>query len=135
MSLVKETDPQKLIPEVAGKLKAVGVEMPEWAKFVKTGPSKERPPQQEDWWCIRGASILRQVYLQKQGVSKLRKSYSGRKNRGHKPEHTFKGSGKIVRVLLKQLETAGYVKIEKGCGRVITPAGQKFLDSAAKGLR
>jgi small subunit ribosomal protein S19e len=106
--------------------------MPDWARFVKTGPSRERPPQQADWWHIRGASILRKVYLEGRGVSRLRKEYSGRKNRGHKPEHTFPGSGKIVRTLLKQLEGEGLLKIKKGKGRVITPLGQKFLDGVAK---
>ncbi len=27
--------------------------------FVKTGPNKDRPPMQEDWWYIRAAAVLR----------------------------------------------------------------------------
>ena len=135
MASVKDVDTQKLLTEAAARLKGMpGMEKPAWARFVKTGPSRQRPPDKEDWWWIRGASVLRHVYLQGQGVSRLRKVYSGRKNRGHKPEHTYQGSGKIIRVLLRQLEGAGLVKAEKGKGRLITPAGQKFLDGVAKSL-
>lgn len=109
--------------------------MPDWARFVKTGPSRQRPPQQEDWWWIRGASLLRKVYLQRRGVSRLRKEYSARHNNGHQPEHRANSGGKIIRVLLKQLETEGLVKIEKGKGRVITPQGQKFLDGITKQVK
>jgi len=136
MASVKEADSQKLVIRTAEKLKELpGMGMPDWARFVKTGHSRERPPQQENWWWIRGASVLRNVYLQGQGVSRLRKVYSGRKNRGHKPEHSVRGSGKLIRVLLKQLEAEGFVKTEKGKGRTITPKGQKFLDGIAKELR
>lgn len=130
---VKEADPQRLIQITAEKLKGMqGTEKPDWARFVKTGPSRERPPASQDWWWIREASILRKIYLGEMGVSKLRKEYSGRKNRGHKPEHKFRGSGKIIRTILKQLEIQGFVKTEKGKGRVITASGQKFLDGVAK---
>ena len=136
MASAKEIDSQLLVEKAAEKLREMpGMEKPEWARFVKTGVSRERPPDKEGWWWIRGASILRKVYLQGQGVSKLRKAYSGRKHRGHKPERHRIGSGKIVRTLLKQLEARGFVKTEKGKGRVITPAGQKFLDGIAKDLK
>lgn len=133
MASVKEVEAQKLIKKVAEKLKGMEqLKQPGWAAFVKTGVSRERVPQQEDWWYIRGASILRRIYVQNQGVSKLRKAYSGRKNYGHAPEHGARGSGKIIRTLLQQLETAGLLKTEKGKGRLITSEGQKFLDGVAK---
>lgn len=132
----KEVDAQKLVDLTAVKLKEKpGMAMPDWAKFVKTSHSRERPPQQENWWYIRGASVLRNIYNETQGVASLRKVYSGRKNRGHMPEKRVNGSGKIIRVLLKQLETEGLVKTEKGKGRVITPDGQRFLDSVAKEVK
>jgi small subunit ribosomal protein S19e len=136
MASVKEADSQKLIIKAAERLKKMpGMEKPGWAVFVKTGPSRERPPEQADWWWIRGASMLRKIYLGDKGVSKLRKAYSGRKNLGHRPEHRFPASGKIIRTLLRQLEVNNLVKTEKGRGRIITPAGQKFLDGIAKEVR
>ena len=69
------------------------------------------------------------------GVSKLRNMYGTKKNRGVKPEHFCKGSGKIVRVILQQLEAEGFVKkVEKDIhkGKIITPKGQSFLDKAVK---
>ncbi|MBL7160729.1 MAG: 30S ribosomal protein S19e [Candidatus Aenigmarchaeota archaeon] len=136
MVSIREADTQKLIIKAAEALKGMeGMKMPDWARFVKTGPSRERPPEQDDWWWIRGASVLRKIYLEGRGISKLRKVYSGRKNRGHQPEKMVRGSGKIIRTLLKQLEGAGMVKIEKGKGRVITPLGQKFMDKVAKEVK
>lgn len=107
------------------------IKQPEWATFVKSGAHKERPPQQDDFWQIRGAALLRKVYTKGPiGVSRLRTEYGGKKNRGAKPEEHRKGSGKIIRELFKQLGEAGYVKQGKK-GRVITSAGQKFLDNIA----
>jgi len=136
MTSVKDVDVQKLVPKVAEELKGMEqMAMPKWAEFVKTGSSRERPPQQKNWWWIRGASILRQVYFQKQGVTKFRKHYAGRKNLGHQPEHRVLASGKIIRTLLQQLEQVGMLKTEKGKGRSITSKGQKFLDGIAKEVK
>jgi len=135
MATVFDVRSDILIKKVAEKLKE-RIEMPEWAKFVKTGSGKERPPEQKDWWYIRAAAILRQVYINGPiGISRLRTKYGNRKNRGHSPEKHYKGSGKIIRTILQQLEKEGLVKqveIRKGnCvykGRVVTDAGRSFLD-------
>lgn len=124
----------KLIENVAKELEKIKeIQAPEWSKFVKTGVHKERPPTQENWWYIRTAAILRTIYKRSPiGVSKLRSKYGGRKNRGLKPEKFKKGSGKIIRTILQQLDNAGLTKLaEKGKGRVITPKGQSFLDNIA----
>ncbi len=123
----------KIIENAAEELKKVkAVSMPEWARFVKTGVSRERPPEQEDWWYIRAASILRKIQIKQPiGVNRLRKIYGGRKNRGHKPEHKYKGSGSIIREILQQLEEAGFVKKDKK-GRVLTPKGKEFLKNVLK---
>lgn len=135
MALAREVEGESLILRTAEELKGMSeLQQPEWTRFVKTGSAKERPPSQENWWWIRGAALLRQVYLERKGVSRLRKQYSSRKNYGHQPEHRAPAGGKIIRVLLQQLEAAGMVKIEKGKGRVITAKGQKFLDGVAKGV-
>ncbi len=111
---------------------------PEWAQFVKTGVHKERPPVRADWWYVRAAAILRSVFmLGPIGTSKLRSKYGGKKNRGHKTEHTYKGSGSIIRKILQQLESAGLVeKAEKEVhkGRVVTGKGHALIDQVAKAL-
>lgn len=136
MPTMYDVDSQELIIKAAEELKKIPeMKPPEWAPFVKTGMHKERPPVSSDWWYIRAASVLRAVYrLGPVGVSKLRTKYGGKKNRGVKKEHFFKGSGNILRKSLQQLEKAGLVKFaEKGVhkGRIITPKGKSFLDRIA----
>jgi len=137
MASIREVDTQQLVMKAAEALEGMEeFKPPEWAVFVKTGVHKQRPPSQANWWFIRSASILRKIYLnQRFGVSKLRKVYGGRKNRGHKPEHKKRASGSIIRKILQQHEKAGFVKTEKGKGRSITPKGQKFLDGIAKSIK
>lgn len=106
---------------------------PDWASFVKTGAHKERTPEQPNWWWIRSAAILKKVETgEKIGVSRLRKVYGGRKNKGHKPEHKYKASGSIIRKILQQLEQAGFVMKVKNQGRKITPKGINFLNGKKK---
>src|SRR3990167_1166556 len=136
MATMYDADPQELIQKAAEDLKKNSeIKAPAWAPFVKTGMHKERPPVNGDWWYLRTASILRAIYkLGPVGVSKLRTKYGGKKNRGVKKEHFYKGSGSIVRKSLQQLEKAGFIKFaEKGVhkGRAITPKGKSFLDKIA----
>ena len=137
MATIYDIDSGELIKKASKELKEKKlIEMPEWAKFVKTGSGKERPPEDKEWWYSRGASILRKVYLLGPiGVSKLRKKYSNKKNRGHKPEKVIVGGGKIIRTLLQQLTESGLIKDEvKGVhkGKVVTPQGKSFLDKLSK---
>ena len=134
-----DVDPGKLIEKLAEELKKIeNIVAPEWAKFAKTGAGKERPPVEKDWWHTRAASVMRKVYLSGPiGVSKLRKKYSAKKNRGHKPERVYVGSGNILRKILQQLEKAELLKyVEKGVnkGRIVTGKGEKLLNQAAKNL-
>ncbi len=47
-------DPVKFIPALAEALKKVPeFEVPEWANYVKTGVSRERPPAMDDFWYTR----------------------------------------------------------------------------------
>ncbi|MFH1133123.1 MAG: 30S ribosomal protein S19e [Nanoarchaeota archaeon] len=114
------------------------IKAPEWAAYVKTGRHKERPPIQKDWWYIRSAAVLCAVQkLGPVGVSKLRTKYGGKKNRGYKTEHQYKGSGSIIRHVLQQLETVGFIaQNKKGkAGRIITPKGLQFLAKCQDGSR
>ena len=140
MTTVYDVNPNQLIEKVAEVLKKEKlVQSPEWAKYVKTGPAKERPPVNMDWWYYRSASVLRKIYISKPiGVSKLRKKYSSKKNRGHTPEITLRASGKIIRTILQQLEKAELIKFtEKGVhkGRHITPKGKAFLDKLSREIK
>ncbi|CAB3288673.1 30S ribosomal protein S19e [Methanocaldococcus lauensis] len=132
MVTVYDVPADKLIQKTAEKLKEMDIEVPEWVPFVKTGVSRERRPEQDDWWYIRCASILRKIYIYGPvGVSRLRTAYGGRKNRGHEPEHFYKGSGNIIRKALQELEKLGLVE-KRPEGRVITSKGRSFLDNIAK---
>ena len=109
-------------------------EVPEWSLFVKTGTAKKRPPQEQDFWHKRAASILRQIYTHNVvGVNRLKTRYGSRKNRGMQPERFRKGSGKIIRVILQQSERAGllekYNESGKGAGRRLTEKGKELLQS------
>jgi small subunit ribosomal protein S19e len=126
----------KFILRVAEELKSIEAIRPlEWAQFCKTGMHKERPPVQKDWWHVRAASMLRAIKIKGPiGTQKLRIKYGGRKNRGYRPEHFYKGSGSIIRKVLQQLEKAGLVvKGEKGVhkGRMVSSAGDKLLNKVA----
>lgn len=136
MANALEVDPQELLDRVAKEFKdKKTVNPPAWATFVKTGRHVERPPVNDDWWYMRAAAVLRSIYkLGPVGTSKLRTKYGGRKNRGYKPEHTYKGSGSIIRKIMQQLEKAGYIaQVQKGLakGRKVTKQGRSFLDKIA----
>ncbi len=137
MATIYDVDTAEVIKNTAEALKkADNVKKPDWATFVKTGTGRERPPENEDWWYFRAAAVLRKIYmLGPVGVGKLRTKFGNKKNRGAKPEKFFKGSGKIIRFILQQLEKEGLVKqAEKGVhrGRIITPKGKSLMDKAVK---
>ena len=118
---------------LAGALKDVDeFESPEWINYVKSGSGKMRPINEPDFWHKRAASILRQFYVRGiVGVGRLRTRYGNRKDRGVKPAHFHKASGKIIRLIVQQAEKAGFVeKIkEKRSGRRLTIKGREFLES------
>ena len=109
---------------------------PEWAPFVKTGSHVERAPQEPDWWYVRSASMLRNLYLKGPiGVSRLRKTYGGRKRRGVRPAHFQRAGGAIIRRVLQQLGDAGLVDKVEGKGRVISPKGRSLLDAMSAQIK
>ena len=137
MTSIRDYKASETIAKVKQELKKIdSIKPPEWSKFVKTGAHKERTPVEKDWWYTRCASVLRRVYLYGPiGVSKLRVKYGGKKNRGHKPEKFYMGSGNILRKVLQQLEKAELVKYKKEGirkGRIITSKGESLLNKAIK---
>ena len=113
-------------------------EVPEWVKFAKSGPAKERPIDDLEFWHKRAASILRQINKKGLlGVSRLRTRYGSKKNRGMKPEKFVKAGGKIIRTILQQSDKAGLTemsKIVKGVrnrtpGRKLTAKGKAFMEA------
>ncbi len=139
MKSIYNVPQNELIEKIALELKKIAsIKAPAWSEFVKTGTHKERAPARDDWWNVRAAAILRTIAkIGPVGVSKLRTKYGGKKNRGVKPEKFYKGSGKIIRLILQQLEEAELVKkAEKGIhkGRIIAPKGASLLDKVAAQL-
>lgn len=112
------------------------LEEPEWMAYAKTSPAKEFPPEQEDFWYLRGASLLRKVATEGPvGVSRLATEY-GDRGEGTarfetRPGRHVDGSRKIIRTLLQQLEDEDLVLLEEGAGRRISPDGRALLDEVA----
>jgi small subunit ribosomal protein S19e len=138
MNPVYELNTQEYNLKLAEALKQIPeFKEPEWAQYVKSGPAKERPIEEDDFWYKRAASILRNIYKKGSvGVNRLRTKYGSKKDRGMKPEEFRKASGKIIRVILQQADKAGFTEIQKPIkgvrskkpGRILTEKGKKFLE-------
>ena len=130
-----DIEPKELIEKTSEELKNL-IKAPDWTQFVKTGSGKERPPVENDWYYTRAASILRIIYIKGPvGVQKLRMKYGNKKNRGNKPNMFYKASGKIIRVILQELEKVGLIQYKKegpNKGRIITGKGKSLLDKLAR---
>ncbi|KKA26522.1 hypothetical protein TD95_004836 [Thielaviopsis punctulata] len=132
---VRDVDAQKFIGSYADFLKRQGkLPIPGWVDTVKTGSSRELPPQNVDWFYVRAASVARHVYLRKTvGVGRLRKVHGTAKNRGVRPSKHIDASGSVDRKIVQALEKIGVLEFDedKG-GRRITEAGQRDLDRIAQ---
>ncbi len=125
---------EKLIEEIAEKLKEFPeISPPKGSEFWKTAFFKELAPlDSENFWYIRCASLLRKVKkFGPIGVNKLRKFYGGKNRKGRGLSHSAKGSGKIIRVALQQLENANLIEIKEKKGRVVSPEGTSLLERMA----
>jgi small subunit ribosomal protein S19e len=129
--------PEKLIEIIAEKLKEYPeISPPEGSEFWKTAFFKElAPADSENFWYIRCASLLRKVKKYGPiGVNKLRKFYGGRNRKGQGLHHSARGSGKIIRVALQQLEKANLIEIKDKNGRVLSSEGTSLLERTAYGI-
>jgi small subunit ribosomal protein S19e len=137
MTTLYDVPADDLIEAVADRLAEEGaVEEPEWAAYTKTGNSRELPPEQDDFWQIRAASVLRKVADRGPiGVGSLQTTYGGSKQGSNRykvrPASKTEASGKIIRTILTQLEDAGYVETADGEGRRVTGDGRALLDEVA----
>ncbi len=137
MTTLYDAPAEDLIEAVAEKLAdESAIEEPEWLQFTTTGVDRELPPEQEDFWVRRAASLLRKVAIDGPvGVGSLRTEYGDAKQGSNRyrvrPRRQSEGSGNIIRTALQQLEEAGYVDTAEGEGRVITGEGQSLLDDTA----
>lgn len=132
---VRDVDAHKFVSAYAAFLKRQGkLPVPGWVDTVKTGPAKEMPPQDIDWFYVRAASVARHVYLRKTvGVGRLRKVHGSAKNRGSRPSKHVAASGSVDRKVFQALEKIQVLERdeEKG-GRRITQQGQRDLDRIAQ---
>ncbi len=127
-------EPDKLITTLAEKLKDYPeIKPPEGSEFWKTAFFKEIAPiDSENFWYIRCASILRKVKKTGPiGVNRLRKAYGGKSRKGHGLNHSAKGSGKIIRVAIQQLEKANLLDKYEKKGRIVSPEGTSLIERIA----
>lgn len=139
MTKIFEMDAMEYNLKLAEALKEFKeISQPEWSFFVKSGHAKKRPIEDEEFWHKRTASILRQIYLKKiVGVNRLRTKYGSKMCRGVKPEEYRKASGKIIRTILQQCDSAGLTEIVKlnpdsqsnKVGRQLTKSGKELLEN------
>jgi small subunit ribosomal protein S19e len=129
-----DVDANRLLVKTATKLKDISaIKAPDWMQFVKSGSSRDRAPEQKDFWYLRCAAMLRKIYVQgPKGVSRLRTDYGSKKNNGVRRSHFAKAGGSIIRKGLQQLEKAGLLTKLKTGGRTLTAKGRALMDSAAK---
>lgn len=135
MTSLYDVPAEELIEAVAEQL-ADDMQEPDWARFAKTGVGRELPPEQEDFWQVRAASLLRKVAIDGPvGVDRLETAYGGTKQGSTRyrvrPPQQSSGSGNIIRTILQQLEEADYIQTREGEGRDIAPDGQALLNKVA----
>ncbi len=138
MTTFYDVPAEDLIEAVAEEI-ADELDEPGWLDYVKTGAGRELPPEQEDFWARRAASLLRKVADDGPvGVERLRTAYGSSTNGSTRyrvrPKGKTDGSGNIVRTALQQLEEAGYVETNEGRGRTVTGEGRALLDDTAEEL-
>lgn len=138
MTTLYDVPAEDLIDAVADAI-AEDLDEPEWVTYAKTGTGRELPPEQEDFWSVRAASLLRKVADDGPvGVERLRTAYgdsaNGTTRYRVRPEHTKEGSGNMIRTALQQLEDAGYIQTHEGRGRSVTGEGRALLDETAEEL-
>ncbi|WP_254762093.1 30S ribosomal protein S19e [Natrinema marinum] len=135
MATMYDVPADDLIEALADDL-AERLEEPEWGAFTKSGVDRELPPEQDDFWATRAASLLRKVADRGPvGVERLSTEYGGSKGGSNRyqvaPDHRTDGSKNLIRTILQQLEEEDLVETAEGEGRRITAEGRSLLDDTA----
>ncbi|MFC4450961.1 30S ribosomal protein S19e [Halorussus aquaticus] len=135
MTTLYDVPADDLIDAVAANLED-RIDEPDWAKYTKTGEGRELPPEQENFWHRRAASLLRKVATDGPvGVERLSTEYGDKKDGSNRyqvaPEHRTDGSKKVIRTMLQQLEDEDLVDTEGSAGRIVTGEGRSLLDDVA----
>lgn len=136
MVTIYDVPAEDLIEEAAARLED-RIEEPAWAEFAKAGTANELPPEQEDFWYVRSASLLRKISKSAPvGVERLATEYGGKKRGSNRyivrPGEHAAGSRNIIRTALQQLEEEGLVETAQGEGRRLTGEGTAFLAEVAE---
>lgn len=112
------------------------LDAPAWAEFAKTGHDREMPPQQDDFWARRAASILRKIAVDGPvGVERLSTEY-GSLTKGStryrvSPSEKTDGSKNVIRTIIQQLEDEGLLEQQGTNGRTVSAEGRSLLDETA----
>lgn len=135
MATLYDAPADELVAELAAELED-RLDEPDWAQFAKTGAGRELPPEQDDFWATRAASLLRKVAMEGPiGVKRLATAYGdttdGSNRYGVSPPKSTSSSRNIVRTALQQLEDEGLVEQQHDRGRVVTAEGRSLLDETA----
>ncbi|MEE6209585.1 30S ribosomal protein S19e [Salarchaeum sp. III] len=125
----------ELIDELAAELDD-RLDEPDWAEYAKTGADRELPPEQEDFWARRAASLLRKVATDGPvGVERLSTEYGGTRDGSNRyqvaPSKKADASKNIIRTILQQLEDEGLVQKQGSDGRIVSGDGRALLDDTA----
>ncbi|OQR71057.1 40S ribosomal protein S19-like [Tropilaelaps mercedesae] len=132
---VNDVDQHEFVVGMAAFLKKSGkVNVPEWTDIAKTGIYKELCPNDPDWFYIRCAALLRQLYSRGQiGVGRLTQVYGGRYRRGVRPSHFCHASTSVIRKALRALEQMKLVEKDTGDkgGRRLSKQGRRDCDRIA----
>ncbi len=137
MATLYDAPPEALVDALAERLADRDeFEEPEWVTYAKTGEGRELPPEQEDFWARRCASLLRKIAIDGPvGVGALKREYGSTKRGSNRykvsPNRKSEGSGSVIRTAVQQLEDADLVETEGTAGRIVTGAGRSLLDETA----
>eukprot|EP00657_Telonema_sp_P-1_P003578 TRINITY_DN1849_c0_g1_i2.p2 TRINITY_DN1849_c0_g1~~TRINITY_DN1849_c0_g1_i2.p2 ORF type:complete len:173 (+),score=86.80 TRINITY_DN1849_c0_g1_i2:169-687(+) len=130
---VRDVDTWRWVKTMAKHFKDEGkLFVPSCTEIVKTSHGRERAPQNNDWYYIRCAAVLRAIYLRPgTGYGGLAKRFSNKKNRGSRPEIYCKAATGLLHWCCRSLEGLKLLAKGKEQGRVITKAGRKRADTIA----
>ena len=135
MATLYDAPADELIDELAAELDD-RLEQPDWAEFAKTGAGRELPPEQDDFWARRAASLLRKIATNGPvGVERLSTEYGSTRDGSNRyqvaPSKKADASKNVIRTIIQQLEDEGLVEEKGSDGRVVTGDGRALLDDTA----